>query len=142
LFDGPVTVSVDPPFDTPERDEIQVRTAQLEESPPPITRLISSAPPVLDVLMAHALAKDPAIRYPSAVELGEAFRNALGLPLSEGWVAQKELADLAKTISGLVLPMVPPTLSDAQERAQALRGDLVLAFQKDAEPPPGSGTRR
>jgi serine/threonine-protein kinase len=130
------------PFDTPERDEIQVRTAQLEEPPPPITRLISSAPPVLDVLMAHALAKDPAIRYPSALELGEAFRTALGLPLSEGWIAQKELAELAKTISGLVLPMVPPTLSDAQERAEVLRGDVVLAFQKDAEAPPGSGTRR
>ena len=130
------------PFDTPERDEIQVRTAQLDESPPPITRLISSAPPVLDVLMAHALAKDPAIRHPSALELGEAFRTALGLPLSEGWVAQKELADLAKTISGLVLPMVPPTLSDAQERAEALRGDVVLAFQKDVEPPPGNGSRR
>lgn len=130
------------PFDTPERDEIQVRTAQLEESPPPITRLISSAPPVLDVLMAHALAKDPAIRYPSALELGEAFRTALGLPLSEGWVAQKELADLAKTISGLVLPVVPPTLSDAQDRAEVLRGDVVLAFQRDVEPPPGNGSRR
>jgi hypothetical protein len=103
---------------------------------------VSSAPPVLDILMAHALAKNPALRYASALELGEAFRTALGLPVSEGWAAQKELADLAKTISGLELPVVPPTLSDAQERAEALRGDLVQAFQKDVEPPEGGGTRR
>jgi serine/threonine protein kinase len=130
------------PFDRPERNEIEVRTAQLEEPPSPITGLVPSAPPVLDVLMAHALAKNPALRYSSALELGEAFRTALGLPVSEGWAAQKELAELAKTISGLELPMVPPTLSDAQERAEVLRGDLLLAFQKDAEPPQGGGTRR
>jgi serine/threonine-protein kinase len=130
------------PFDAPNRDEMDIRRAQLDEPPPPITGLVPSAPPVLDVLMAHALAKDPAIRYPSALELGEAFRTALGLPLSPGWVAQKELAELAKTISGLALPEVPPTLSDAQERAEALRGDLVLAFQSDGEPQAGGGTRR
>ena len=130
------------PFETPDRSEIAVRTAQLDEPPPPITRLVPSAPPVLDVLMAHALAKNPALRYPSALELGEAFRTALGLPLTEGWTAQKELAALAKTISGLELPEVPPTLSDAQERAEALRGDLVEAIRKDAEPPEGGGTRR
>lgn len=130
------------PFETPDRSEIAVRTAQLDEPPPPITRLVPSAPPVLDVLMAHALAKNPALRYPSALELGEAFRTALGLPLTEGWTAQKELAALAKTISGMELPEVPPTLSDAQERAEALRGDLVEAIRKDAEPPEGGGTRR
>jgi serine/threonine-protein kinase len=130
------------PFDTPDRSEIAVRTAQLEEPPPPISRLLPTAPPVLDVLMAHALAKDPAIRYPSALEFGEAFRTALGLPVSEGWAAQKALAELAKTISGMELPEVPPTVSDAQERAQALRGDLVQAFQQEAEPVPGGGTRR
>jgi eukaryotic-like serine/threonine-protein kinase len=130
------------PFDTPDRSEIAVRTAQLEEPPPPISRLLPTAPPVLDVLMAHALAKDPAIRYPSALELGEAFRTALGLPVSEGWAAQKALADLAKTISGIQLPEVPPTVSDAQERAQVLREDLVQAFQQEAGPLPAGGTRR
>jgi serine/threonine protein kinase len=130
------------PFETPERSEVAVRTAQLDEPPPPITRLVPSAPPVLDVLMAHALAKNPALRYPSALELGEAFRTALGLPLTVGWTAQKELAALAKTISGLELPEVPATLSDAQERAEGLRGDLVDAFRRDGEPPEGDGTRR
>ncbi|HEX6271806.1 MAG TPA: serine/threonine-protein kinase [Polyangiaceae bacterium] len=130
------------PFDAPDRSEIAVRTAQLEDPPPPVSRLVPSAPPVLDVLMAHALAKNPALRYPSALELGEAFRTALGLPLTQGWNAQKELAALAKTISGLVLPEVPPTQADAQERAQALREDLVVAIRKDAATPAGGGTRR
>jgi serine/threonine protein kinase len=126
------------PFDAPDRNEVMVRTAQLEDPPPPITRLVPSAPPVLDVLMAHALAKNPALRYPSALELGEAFRTALGLPLTQGWNAQKELAALAKTISGLALPEVPPTQADAQERADALRE----VIRKDAETPAGGGTRR
>jgi len=130
------------PFDAPDRTEIAVRTAQLEDPPPPVSRLVPSAPPVLDVLMAHALAKNPALRYPSALELGEAFRTALGLPLTQGWNAQKELAALAKTISGLVLPEVPPTQADAEERAQALREDLVVAIRKDAATPAGGGTRR
>jgi serine/threonine protein kinase len=130
------------PFDAPDRSELAVRTAQLDDPPPPITTLLPSAPGVLDVLMAHALAKNPALRFPSALELGEAFRFALGLPLTEGWTAQKELAALAKTISGLALPEVPPTQADAEERAEALRGDLVLAFQKEATPPLGGGTRR
>jgi len=130
------------PFDAPDRSELAIRTAQLDDPPPPITTLLPSAPGVLDVLMAHALAKDPALRFPSALELGEAFRTALGLPLSEGWTAQKELAALAKTISGLALPEVAPTQADAEERAEALRGDLVVAFQKEATPPVGGGTRR
>jgi eukaryotic-like serine/threonine-protein kinase len=120
------------PFDTPERNELAIRTAQIDEAPPPITSLVPSAPPVLDLLMARALAKEPAHRYGSAIELGEAFQQALGLPPSSGWDAQKELARLAKTISGLDLeavPGVPTTEPDAQERAQELREDLLAAFQ-------------
>jgi serine/threonine protein kinase len=121
------------PFDTPERNEIAIRTAQIDEPPPPITSLVPSAPPVLDLLFARALAKEPGHRYGSGIELGEAFQSALGLPPSSGWSAQKELAELAKTISGLdleALPGVPDTVTDAQERAQELREDLVAAFQR------------
>jgi serine/threonine protein kinase len=124
------------PFDAPERNELEVRRAQAEESPPPITSLVPSAPPVLDLLMARALAKEPSHRYGSGIELGEAFQQALGLPPTSGWAAQKELAELAKTISGLDLEAlpevpsgVPTTVPDAQERAAELREDLVAAYQ-------------
>jgi eukaryotic-like serine/threonine-protein kinase len=121
------------PFDRPERSELMVRAAQLDEAPGPLTSLVPSAPPVLDVLMARALAKDPGLRPSTAIELGEAFRSALGLPETAGWQAQRELAKLAHTISGLEWPAVPPTegappSEPAAERAAELRQDVVNAF--------------
>jgi eukaryotic-like serine/threonine-protein kinase len=128
------------PFDRPDRNELTVRTAQLEEAPAPITSLVTSAPPVLDVLFARALAKDPALRYGSAIELGEAFRTGLELPAGPGWLFQQELAKLAQTVSGVDLPAaettpgvgppaVAPTEPDKEARAEELRQDLVAAFQ-------------
>jgi serine/threonine protein kinase len=122
------------PFDRPERNELTIRTAQLDEAPPPITALVPTAPPVLDVLFARALAKDPGLRFGSAIELGEAIRTALELPAGPGWLFQQELAKLAKTVSGLDLPVVPTTEPD-RERAEELRQDLVAAFQHPGTEP-------
>jgi serine/threonine-protein kinase len=128
------------PFDRPERSELMVRAAQLDEAAEPVTSLVRSAPAVFDVLMARALAKTPALRPSTAVELGEAFRSALGLPETAGWHAQRELAELARTISGLDLPAVPPTqpepevLDQAAERAEELRRDVVNLFQTQPLP--------
>ncbi|HSU38255.1 MAG TPA: serine/threonine-protein kinase [Polyangiaceae bacterium] len=134
------------PFDRPERSELMVRAAQLDEAAEPVTALVRSAPAVLDVLMARALAKTAALRPSNAIELGEAFRSALDLPETAGWQAQQELAALARTVSGLDLPAVPPTQPDlapvepeappapiapadpAAERAEELRRDVVNAF--------------
>jgi eukaryotic-like serine/threonine-protein kinase len=123
------------PFDRPERSELAIRTAQLDEAPAPLTSLVTSAPPVLDVLFARALAKDPALRFGSAIELGEAFRAGLELPVGPGWLFQQELAKLAKTVSGLDLPAVPPTEPDQEARAEELRKDLVAAFQHPGTEP-------
>ncbi len=136
------------PFDAPDRSELMVRTAQLDESPAPITSFLDGAPPVLDVLMARSLAKDPSLRPASAIELGEAFRTALGLPPTPGWSAQQELAALAKTISGLDLPAVPPTLPDPtepdsiQERAAELRKDVLAAYTQPGALEPAESTER
>jgi eukaryotic-like serine/threonine-protein kinase len=118
------------PFDAPQRNEMMIRTAQLEDPPPPITAAVPSAPPVLDLLFAHALAKDPMHRYASAVELGENFRTSLGLPLAPGWKAQQRFAEMARTISGLELPAVDPTQPELAAKADELRSDVVGAFQK------------
>jgi serine/threonine protein kinase len=117
------------PFDTPERNEISVRTAQVEESPPAITRLVAQAPAVLDVLMARALAKDPMHRFGSAVEMGEAFRTALGLQKSSGWTAQQQLADKALAISGMGLTARPGTPELAPTQAEKLRTAIMLAYK-------------
>jgi eukaryotic-like serine/threonine-protein kinase len=119
------------PFDAPERSEVMIRTAQIEDPPLPPTRIVPSAPPVLDLLFAHALAKDPMHRYSSAVELGENFRKALGLPSAPGWQAQQRFAEMARTISGLELPSVDPTQPDVAGQADALRSDLSQAYKKE-----------
>ena len=116
------------PFDRPERNELMVRTAQLEEAPAKLSSLVHQVPPVLDSLMARALAKEPAQRFGSAVELGNTFRDALGLPESPGWAAQQHLAAVAKTMSELELPA--PLTSDLGQQAVLVGTDIVAAFRK------------
>ena len=80
------------PFDVTTRGEILVRQDHVETPPPPLRTFVPQAPPVLDALFARALAKDPAQRFQTAIEMGESFRTALGLPESPEWHAQAELA--------------------------------------------------
>ena len=116
------------PFDTPERSELMVRTAQIEEAPAPLSSILKQAPPVLDLLMARALAKDPANRYGSAVELGETFRQSLGLPETPGWTLQQDLAEVAKTLSQLQMPALAG--AELEERAGQMGTDIIAAFRK------------
>ena len=85
------------PFDIEARGEILVRHDQVETPPPPLRAFVPQAPPVLEALFARALSKDPTQRFATAIEMGEAFRIALGLPESPGWHAQAELAFAART---------------------------------------------
>jgi len=117
------------PFDSPDRNELMVRAAQIAETPAPLSSILKQSPPVLDMLMARALAKDPAQRYGSAVELGETFRNALGLPKTPGWSLQQELADVAKTMSQLQLP-VPAGAELLGQQAARVGTDIMAAFRK------------
>jgi serine/threonine-protein kinase len=116
------------PFDKPERDELMVRAAQVDEAPAPLSSFLKQAPPILDLLMARALAKDPALRYGSAIELGETFRTALGLPENAGWSLQQRLADVAKTMSELELPA--PVREELGQRAAQVGTDLEAAIRK------------
>ena len=118
------------PFDAPDRNEVMVRTAQVEEAPAPLSRHVPGVPEVLDVLMARALAKDPMHRFASAIELGEAFRKSLGLEQTTGWEAQQELAESAQAISQYGMegkehlePMDPA-------QAEKLRTDVMAAYQE------------
>jgi serine/threonine-protein kinase len=117
------------PFDAPDRNELMVRTAQLEETAPPITRHLPNAPPVIDLLMARALAKDPMHRFASAIELGEAFRTALGLPTTAGWSAQQELAQQAQAISQFGAAESPEHAHVEPEQAERLRTAVLEAYR-------------
>jgi hypothetical protein len=44
----------------------------------------------------RALAKDPALRFQNAIEMGDAFRNAFGIPSTPEWRALGELAQVAQ----------------------------------------------
>jgi serine/threonine protein kinase len=84
-----------PPFLPTEKSEFALRMDQVESTPPRIRSLVPMAPPVLDQLFDRALAKAPAMRFGSAIEMGEAFRAAFGLPSTPAWRAQSEIAQVA-----------------------------------------------
>ncbi len=120
------------PFDSPTKNEIMVRTSQVEDTPAPITSLVPQAPNVLDLLFARALAKDPMHRYASAIDLGEAFRTALNLPQTDGWNAQQRLAENARAISQLALPASSAASKSEpmpEEKAEKLRTAVMQAYR-------------
>lgn len=86
------------PFLANEKSEFAIRMDQVETPPPRFCALVPQAPPVLDHLFARALAKDPAARFGSAIEMGDAFRTALGLPSTVEWRAQGEIAQVARGV--------------------------------------------
>jgi len=110
------------PFDSGSRNELMIRAAQLEEMPPPLTQFVPQAPPVLNLLLARALAKSPEHRFPSAIDLGNAFRSALQIPDTSGWQAQQAMAAGARSIA------------DAPEETPS---ESMLPPAACAPPPPG-----
>jgi serine/threonine-protein kinase len=81
-----------PPFSPDDKTEFMVRQEQVQAAPPRFRTLVPQAPPPLDSLFARALAKDPAHRFHSAIEMGNAFRMALDLADTPEWQAQAEIA--------------------------------------------------
>lgn len=115
------------PFDRPDRNELMVRTAQIEESPPAVSHLVPQAPPVVDALVARALAKDKMHRFGSAIEMGNEFRSALGLPEGDGWQAQQQLAANAAAISKLGMPSAGGM---SQADAERMRQNVEAAYRQ------------
>jgi serine/threonine-protein kinase len=66
-----------PPF--PRDDAPASMHAHLSEPPPTVTGRRPDLPASVDAVVAHALAKAPADRYPSCREFAEALRAALGM---------------------------------------------------------------
>jgi serine/threonine protein kinase len=116
-------------FELGERNEFVVRAAQVERPPVPLSRRMPQAPPVLDALLARALAKDPADRFATAIEMGDAFLAALRLPESEGWRAQKRLASSAASIATPVRRGHAATQRIAPGDADAMRAAVAGAYR-------------
>lgn len=90
------TIAGRPPFLPSERSEFALRMDQVETPPPPIRALVPQAGPAVEQAFARALAKDPAHRFASAIEMGEVFRTAFGIPSTPEWRALGEFAEVAR----------------------------------------------
>jgi serine/threonine-protein kinase len=117
------------PFGDLGQNELAIRAAQLERSPPPLTQFVRQAPPVIDVLLARALAKDPMHRFSSCLEMGEALRRALGLPDTPGWRAQRVLAQRAMAVSQAAQVAASSSAEVTAKEADQLRTDVMTAYR-------------
>ena len=91
----------------------------LQDDPPPPTRVIPGLPPDVDYLVARALAKDPADRYPDGQTLAEDIEDILANKAPR----HKQESGLAGRAEGTVV---------------ASRRSDVLPATSNAPPPPGS----
>nr|MBA3718468.1 serine/threonine protein kinase [Actinomycetota bacterium] len=62
----------------PKDSDVAVMYAHLADPPPQITNERPELPPQLDAVISTAMAKDPGVRYSSAMGMVEAFERALG----------------------------------------------------------------
>jgi eukaryotic-like serine/threonine-protein kinase len=85
-----------PPFLPSEKSEFALRMDQVETPPPPLRQLVPYVNPAVEQVFARALAKDPAARFANAIEMGEAFRHAFGIPSTPEWRALGEFAQVAR----------------------------------------------
>lgn len=90
------TIAGRPPFLPGEKSELALRMDQVETPPPPIRMFVPQAGPAVEAAFARALAKDPTQRFGSAIEMGEAFRTAFGIPSTPEWRALGEFAHVAR----------------------------------------------
>jgi serine/threonine-protein kinase len=118
------------PFLSEQRGEFLVRHDQVTAEPPPIRQFVPQAPPVLDTLFARALAKDRTQRFANAIEMGDAFRSALGIADSPEWRAQAELSNLARVaVLGPTAPAERKSDPVRKERIATLRDFLVDRYR-------------
>ncbi len=106
-----------------DRGEFLVRKDQVDAAPPPVRTFLPQATFVLDALFERALAKDPAMRFGNAIEMGDAFRNGLGLPETAEWLAQADFARAARALLAAKGPDTGP--ADVQQKKLATLREFV-----------------
>jgi WD40 repeat protein/serine/threonine protein kinase len=100
-----------PPFTG--TSQMQIAVAHARQPPPPLG---GEFPPGLDVVLAHAMAKRPADRPATALELGAAFRAASGVAVDPA-----SLPALDPELRARVLAGAPQPLAQAVAALEAAR---------------------
>lgn len=113
-----------PPFLPSEKSEFTLRMDQVETPHPPLRTFVPYADNAIEQVFWRALAKDPAQRFGSAIEMGEAFRSAFGIPSTPEWRALGEYAKVVRE---------EPAASRAQKLA-TLRQIVAQGFQTQPLP--------
>jgi serine/threonine-protein kinase len=108
------------PFPTEGRSDWLVACDHVQTEPPKLRSLLPQAPIELEMLMRRALSKRADERFPDAIAFGDAFRTTLGMPASEGWRAQQQLAIeaaryAARVRSGTPVTHEAPALQSARD---------------------------
>ena len=115
------------PFTIEGKSELFIRKEQVTAAPPPILSVAPYLPPALEPLFAKAFEKEPEKRFANAIEMGTAFRTALGLPDSEEWKAQAELARAASAPTARA-----PDPEGPKRHMETLRDFLVMKYRTAA----------
>jgi len=136
-----------PPF---RRDQgLAVVWAQLSEAPPSLCARRADLPAAVDTVLAKAMAKAPADRYPACLAFAAALREALGLLVpgsagpgspETGWPAGGPPAAGAPGSSPEPRAHPLTEISTPGRAAGAGAGDMAAAAGAAAEPPAGPPT--
>lgn len=128
-----------------------VMWAQLNSPPPRLTSFRPDLPPAVDQVMARALAKSPAGRYPSCLAFSAALQDACGAapgppagtagPVPPPRAARPAPATAADPAAP---PAPPPARPPAPARPPTTPLPVLRSFSQRADPPsrPGAGRRR
>ncbi len=109
-----------PPFNAPSPAELAYKHAKLP--PPPLGE---GFPPALDKVIARALAKDPAARYPTALELSLAFRTASGIAAEAAALPRIDAPLRTAALAGAPRPLAAALEAlDAARNAHQARDSL------------------
>ncbi len=121
------TIAGRPPYLPSEKSEFALRMDQVETPHPPIRSLVPQADHAVEYAFMRALAKDPAQRFGSAIEMGDAFRSAFGIPSTPEWRALGEYAAVAQQGSALEPARAQKLATLRQIVAQAYRTQPLAA---------------
>ncbi|MBN9161439.1 MAG: hypothetical protein BGO98_12210 [Myxococcales bacterium 68-20] len=128
------TIAGRPPFLPSEKSEFALRMDQVETPPPSIRLFVPQATLAVEHVFMRALAKDPAHRFGSAIEMGEAFRTAFGIPTTPEWRALGEFAYVAKR--------GPAEEPERAQKLATLRQIVAQAFRTQPMPARPQGQQR